>query len=153
MAASKRSKTPHAAINPRTGPRTEIDPASHRGENPVWQVGTMDLEAPWTFKALAHDEWWSEVHSKLKWFETMTWQEIMSQTGGPRQGTNSHFVSVDRIIPEAQDRLRTLHRWEDLDQLFSLRLTGRCRIWGILVGHTLKLLWYDPHHEVCPSLN
>lgn len=152
MAASRRGKTARAAISPPIArPRFEADPESHRKEKPNWQVGTLDLEAAWTFKSLSKDDWWSDVFPKLKSFETMTWQEILSQTGGPTHGTNSHLVSVEKLMPEARRRLTDLRLWEDLEELLSLRLTGKRRVWGILVGHTLKLLWYDPEHEVCPG--
>jgi hypothetical protein len=153
MGASRKSKTARAAIVPPTrSPRIGVDPESHRKEQPSWQVGSLDLGAPWTFMSLSEADWWSDVFPKLKSFETMTWQEILSQVGDPTYGTNSHLVSVDKLVPEARRRLADLRMWDDLEELLSLRLTARCRVWGILVGHTLRLLWYDPNHEVCPNL-
>lgn len=40
---------------------------------------------------------------------------------------------------------------DDLDQLFSLRLTVRKRVWGIKEGNIFWILWWDPEHEVCKS--
>ena len=40
---------------------------------------------------------------------------------------------------------------DDLSQLFSLRISAKCRVWGILDGRVFKVLWYDPKHEVYPS--
>ena len=85
-----------------------------------------------------------------------TWAKGGQERGQQQHGTNSHLVSVEKLMPEARRRLADLRLWEDLwedlEELLSLRLTGKRRVWGILVGHSLKLLWYDPRHEVCPGL-
>lgn len=41
---------------------------------------------------------------------------------------------------------------DDQDALVSLGLTGRERIWGFIANGVMNLLWWDPNHEVCPSL-
>jgi len=46
---------------------------------------------------------------------------------------------------------KVLPRLDELtDDLFSLRLEGDMRIWGIRLGRVLQLVWYDPRHEVYP---
>jgi hypothetical protein len=37
-------------------------------------------------------------------------------------------------------------------RLFSLRITGKMRLWGIRDIETLRVLWWDPQHSVCPPL-
>jgi len=37
------------------------------------------------------------------------------------------------------------------DALYSLRLSGKLRLWGVRDRSVLQLLWYDPEHQVCPS--
>ena len=39
----------------------------------------------------------------------------------------------------------------DVDQLFSLRLTARERLYGILNNGVFYVLWYDPCHEIYES--
>jgi hypothetical protein len=80
----------------------------------------------------------------------MTWQEILSATGGRSHGNNSHNISVSELIKEARDRLAEINL-DDVDELFSLRLEGKIRIWGMLDNDVLKILWYDPKHEICPQ--
>ena len=36
-------------------------------------------------------------------------------------------------------------------RLFSVRLTGRIRLWGLRDVSILRVLWWDPEHTVCPS--
>jgi hypothetical protein len=83
-----------------------------------------------------------EIDGKLASFETMTWQAIKQ--------AESHSIAVDAIAKEARDRLAEI-RQEDIDEIFSLRVSGKQRIWGILDRNRLKILWWDPEHKVCPS--
>ena len=87
-----------------------------------------------------------EIQDKLSCFETMTWAEIL--VGGRKR---NHFVKVYRLCKDAQARLTETGQ-ADLDQLVSLHLSGLERVWGKLDAAVLTLFWWDPNHEVCPSL-
>ena len=110
----------------------------------------MDFDGSWTWHSANHWDVLGQIHEKLKHFETMTWAEISKATGGRTVGNNSHFVSVDDITSEAQKRLKTLGH-KDVSEIYSLRLTGRQRVWGIRAGRVLKVLWWDPNHEIYES--
>lgn len=84
------------------------------------------------------------VLSRLKNFESMTWREIDGNTG-------SHGVSLSSLSKEARDRLEEI-RQDDAPELFSLRITGAARVWGILDEEVFRVLWWDPNHQVCPSI-
>jgi hypothetical protein len=58
-------------------------------------------------------------------------------------------MPVAKICEEAKSRLNAI-RLEDTDALFSLRLSGPERIWGILDNSVLLLLWWDPFHLIYP---
>jgi hypothetical protein len=73
----------------------------------------------------------------------MPWRDIA--------GGESHFVEVDSLAPAARKRLVELGH-DDLDQLFSIRIQGKPRAWGFRDGPVLLFLWWDPEHEVCPSV-
>jgi hypothetical protein len=83
-----------------------------------------------------------QILDKLKSIENSTWPDI--ERGG------SHFIPVSNVIKDAQARLRHL-KLDDIDQLFSLRLTGAERLWGLRTNDVFSLLWWDPNHEICPS--
>jgi hypothetical protein len=85
------------------------------------------------------------IREKLASFETMTWREILLDAK-----KQNHNVSVDKLIKEAQDRLFEIFS-EKLDELTSLRLTGKGRIWGKIDEGVMDLLWWDAEHRVCPS--
>ena len=107
-----------------------------------WRVDEIDFDGPYC---------WSEVDiklfvdlvNKLHHFETMKWSEI--------EGGKNHFVDTDGVCKDAQDRLSEINK-AHIDRLFSLRITGAKRIWGYRDVATLKVLWWDPEHSVCPSL-
>ena len=139
-------------IAAKKGPRIAVDPDSSNTMHPVWQFGLVACDGCWAFSGLPADIWWNEVFPKLRNFETMTWHEIESATGGKSRGTNSHFVNIEDLCKDARKLIERDQRLSDLDQLFSLRLTSKMRIWGKREGRVLKILWYDPNHEICPSI-
>jgi len=58
-------------------------------------------------------------------------------------------LEVAKLIPEAQRRLKQ-KRLGDVEDVVSLRVGKRRRVWGIRYGRTLYLLWWDPDHDICP---
>lgn len=82
------------------------------------------------------------VMGSLKSYETMTWSEI--------EGRRNHFIKLSDCVKEARDRLQELQH-DDVDELFSLRITGAERVFGIREMSVLSILWWDPGHQVCPS--
>jgi hypothetical protein len=84
-----------------------------------------------------------EVLRRLGSYETMTWREIDGPSG-------SHAVDLGSLSTAARDRLVAIQQ-DDVEQCFSLRINGPARVWGIRNAHVLRILWWDPRHEVCPS--
>lgn len=107
-----------------------------------WRLGTMDKGGAWSCMGIPADLLWDLVHARLKNFETMTIQEITA--------AGSHSVPVSNLIPEAQARLKEIKLGLQ-EELFSLRLQGEERVWAIQDHTVLKILWWDPKHQVCPS--
>ncbi len=58
-------------------------------------------------------------------------------------------MEIAKLSAEARQRLVEL-RQDDVDELFSLRMTGRRRVWGFREANVLRFLWWDPDHQVCP---
>lgn len=87
-----------------------------------------------------------DIREKLANFETMSWAEILVDAK-----KYNHQISVDQICQAATERLREL-KLDDVDQLLSLRLQATQRVWGLLERGVVTLLWWDPNHEICPSV-
>jgi hypothetical protein len=109
--------------------------------HPEFKADQMDHGGSWQWNLDSGQL--QEILQKIFSSQKLTWQEL--------RNNGSHLVNRKDLSPEAQKRLDQMQK-EDLDQLFSLRLTGRKRIWGIKEGNILWLLWWDPDHQVCPSV-
>jgi len=130
----------------RTDPKQR--PEQSNQEKIAWGFQLLDQGGSWGVKAMNQD-WEIEILPKLRDFESMTWQEILSASGGRTRGNNSHSITVNKLSEDAKKRLEEINL-DDVDSLFSLRLTGKRRLYGIREGRVLKLIWYDPEHKICP---
>ncbi|MBU0558787.1 MAG: hypothetical protein KJ799_07025 [Bacteroidetes bacterium] len=102
-------------------------------------------------KSLDENVFWSQIFPKLKHFEERTWGSIEREQYGAKGKSKHHSVEVSKIIKEAQKRLSDL-QLDEFDELFSLRITGKIRIWGIRQCSYLRVLWIDLEHEICPTI-
>jgi hypothetical protein len=83
------------------------------------------------------------VREKLANYESMKWKEIIPSY-------RSHFIKVDDLCKEAREHLVAIKQ-DDTDSVVSLGIDQISRVVGILEHNVLKVLWWDPAHEVCPS--
>lgn len=138
-------KHPKTEFNPssKKTPRQQENATYFKTQHPSWQISRIDEDGEWGWNKIGVDEFKSEVVAKIKNFESSTWAEIL--------GDKSHEVSISQISKDAQKRLAQL-KLEDIESLVSLRLAGRKRIWGIRNAAVFKILWWDPEHEVYPTI-
>jgi len=87
----------------------------------------------------------NEIRDKLSNFESMTWHEILVKAK-----KQHHSIPVGDFPGAAQTRLQEL-KLDDVDELVSLRLKGRERIYGVRQAGALLLLWWDPSHAIYPA--
>jgi hypothetical protein len=142
-------KRPHSIekANTKKSPAVRENPEEYIKKPPAWAFSRCDMEhKKWS---ITNYDFINEIFKKLVDYERMTWQDIQSASGGKRDGngTNSHFVNVAELSKEARDRLAELKLY-DIDQLFSLRLTAKIRLYGILENGVFYILWYDKEHEI-----
>lgn len=130
-------------------PKSGGNPDLYLNKTPSWCFTRCDKEhAKWRFCSEQFDE---EIMDKLISYGNMKWQEIQSASGGKKagNGTNSHFIPVGDLSKDAQKRLEELHI--QVDELFSLRLTGKRRLFGLVEQGVFKIIWLDNNHEICKS--
>jgi hypothetical protein len=108
-----------------------------------WKFSIIDTGGEWTFKSIKKDYFWNYLLNKLKNYESQTVGEFIV----PK---HNHKIEKCRLCKEAQKRLIEIEL-DDCDELYSLHITSIKRLWGILEGSYFKILWWDPHHEICPS--
>ena len=138
---SNRFKVPKAAYAPAENKISKGSVVSTDRCQPEFRAEQLDRQGTWGWDRFEASQM-QEVLQKIFESQKLTWQEL--------RNNGSHFVDRSTLCHDAQKRLVQLQK-DDLDQLFSLRLSGRKRIWGIKEGNILWLLWWDPNHEVCPS--
>jgi hypothetical protein len=103
----------------------------------------IDWDGAWGWSRATGEELIRTIIPRLHELETMTWGEVEGPTG-------CHFVEVTGLVPDAQRRLVEIGKDEQA-RLFSVRITGKIRVWGIRDIAILKVLWWDPEHSVCSS--
>jgi len=116
-------------------PRSKLPTENIR---PVWSFSKLDVGGPWCFSNTEAGQA-APILQKLGQFEGMTWGELATQ--------KSHAVPVSGICKAARDRLAELKQ-DDIDELFSFRLSAAVRIWGIRDANVIRVLWWDPEHVV-----
>lgn len=141
--SKKEKRVPFAQQLPRGGKTASAAYGTLPKEDtrPVWRFGIVDLEGPYGW-AVATSPDLRAVLSSLRSFETMRWSEI--------EGKRHHFIAKSQPSKPSRDRLVAIKQ-DDIDQVFSLALGGLPRVIGIRDRWMFKILWWDPHHEVCPS--
>lgn len=113
-------------------------------QRPAWRIGRLEMAGPWGWNRLPADKL-TEVREKLSQFETMTWREMLMDAK-----KRYHNVPIANLSSAAQARLEQLGQ-ADIDQILSLRISAKERVWGIQHSAVVNLLWWDPEHQVCPS--
>lgn len=143
--ARKKEKKPRTAKEPKLKKQPVIASqfSSNDGKQVFWSFSLVDAEGPWGFNSICKNELHGLVMNGFKCKEGASWAELKAKGG-------CHNVAKQKLIKEAQQRLIDI-KLDDLDELFSMRFTGKKRIWGIRDGNIFKILWWDPEHQVCPS--
>lgn len=140
--AKKVPKLP-PGIHPAAGKEPRIAVSTDGSSHPVWRLNHMDWDGPWCPSG-CKDAGVRGIMEKLANLESMSWTEIQS-------GTGSHLVGVDGIIKQARERIFALNKQQWADNLFSIRLSNKERLWGFLRLGIFHVFWWDPEHQVYPS--
>jgi hypothetical protein len=138
-------KRPKNAVVPVPDRRPVSHAPSFNLDNPSWRISKIDMLHPFGWQDLDAVTL-NEIRTKLAQFESMTWNEILVDSK-----KQNHSVAVWKLSKEAQERLNATGLG-DAEEVVSLRLSGRERVWGLRQGAVMLILWWDPEHAVCPSL-
>ena len=107
---------------------------------PSWTFTQSDKSGKWAFsQENIGEEFWNLIFPFFQSIGTQTWNEIL--IGSKKQ---HHTIDVESLNKCAKDRLAELHI--ECDEVISLRLGGKTRIYGIWQLSTCSILWYDCDH-------
>lgn len=133
-----RASTPEVDKLPRVGEALE-----HMGAQKFqWSFDKVDWGGPYCWSAVSAEKILKEVIPRLKLLEQSNWAEV--------QSTGSHAIEIENLIQAAQNRIKELYD-DQCDSVYSLRIQGKERVFGVKDMAILRILWWDPEHEVCPS--
>jgi hypothetical protein len=141
MARSSKSPRNHPKIKNRPSDdpevRRSVEPENAVRRKISWQLGVFDWEGPWGECTLKDCNVISLIAEQIGPFESMAWSEL------PKK--QHHAISCEKLNKIAQRRLIDIQQ-DDVDEIFSLRLQGQHRVYGIRDGSILKVIWYDRDH-------
>ena len=121
--------------------RKDVRVREHRGDGkPSWRFSTADKAGPFSWPDDTQKR--AEIVDKLHSFDSMLWSAIA--------GSEHHAISIDQLSNDAQKRLTEIKQ-DDIEEVFSFRISGKQRLICIRSLDIAKVLWYDPEHLVCPS--
>lgn len=119
-----------------------------------------DKSFRWSFENClwTHDGWQDckglqffveHIISKLQELEKVNWQEILNASGGKSEGhgNNNHFINGTELPLEERRKFIELGYMRDFEKVFSLRLSGKERLIGIVDLNVFKILWFDAKHK------
>jgi len=138
----KKIKRKNQEPKKRMGQLTQLE--SGENEKICWSFSILDYDGAHGWGEVSFGNHKEKIFDKLASFETMSWAEIK------KNKKNNHSISKENLIPSMQKRLIELEQ-DDIDELFSLRLDGTKRVFGVRDRRVLKLLWWDPDHAICLS--
>ena len=139
---------PKAQWTPSPTISRRVDPDNIMSLRPVWKFTDCDIGADcgWSFyKERLSEKFWDVIFPKLREFETMTWGDILIKSK-----KQNHSIAPDKLNKIARERLASLQI--EAEDIYSLRLGGKLRLYGLLIGSVYHILWYDDDHgdnETC----
>lgn len=116
--------------------------------NSVWLFDKLDRNGSYAFDIYRKDFDPVLFLDKMISYSNMTWQQIKLQTHDKGNKSKNHFVEVEDLNKEIQDRIRALHYEEYSDSIFSFALQNLVRVFGIRENEFFHVVWYDPKHEI-----
>jgi hypothetical protein len=142
---SKRNKKPSVAIHPTSNKSPRIGNIPREDGCIIFSFVRFDSQHHWCVEPdpKTHDVW--ELGEKLKSFEQTQWKHLAANQ------QNNHSVPFYKLVDEAQKVAQDMGI-DDYGEIWSLRLTGKQRIWGVRDENFFITIWWDPHHQICPSL-
>lgn len=123
----------------------KYNPDNFNQETITWQFNIFDFgHEKWGFKKISRETLVDKILNKMSGLDTMTWGELL------KKKKKYHYIPINRICLDAQKRLQELNQ-NDIDQLFVMHFENKSCLWGIRDGRALKVIWWDPDHQVYPT--
>lgn len=121
-----------------------IEPSDSDDAKPQWCFELFDHAKDWRENEHGEHAGFCEVGQHLQSYSTMTWREIKANRH------RDHPIPTGSLCSAAKKRLEYIQQ-DDADELWRFRFGAKQRIWGIKNGHVLRVIWWDPDHQIYPT--
>lgn len=112
------------------------------GTRPLsWRFRHRDKGGPFGWQETTADNL-KAVIDRFAELEGMTWEQI--------KAAGSHPIECAKFCEAARARLVEIGH-DDLDEMMSFRVTGAVRVWCVHDTSIMRVVWWDPKHEVYPT--
>jgi hypothetical protein len=141
--SSKKHKQP-ASIEIPSGqklPKSASLPSLYDDRKASWRMSRVQLSDPYGWHQLSVTEL-ADLKSKLATFERNTWKELFV-----RDAKWNHRIDSNQVkCPIARQWMQK--NMPDEPYLWTLRLSNKERIWGILSEGAYQIVFWDPNHLI-----
>jgi len=128
---------------PQMRPRA-IEDVSHIGRQFFrWRVSNKYVDyghADWGWGKLSCRDFFQILIDRLHDFEQTSWEDL-------ERRRSCHPMPVENIEASAQQRLNEVCG-DEIDSLYQVDISPKCRLWGYRDRTILFLIWHDPKHTV-----
>ena len=141
------SKKPRASSkpSPQKRPRTIEDVSRIGSQFFRWRVSNKYIDydhADWGWGKLSCRDFFQILIDRLHAFEQSSWGDLEKRQ-------SCHPMPVENIEASAQQRLNEICG-DEIDSLYQVDISPRCRLWGYRDRTIFFLIWHDPNHTVYP---
>lgn len=135
----KKPKIAKHVIEPIVEKRPKSKDPEIEGHPLAWRFSGCDRDGPFSWLSIESTDKHKQIIDALHEFETKPWAEIKEQ--------GSHPIPCHQLEKPARDRLKEIE-FDDVEELMSFRIAGAHRVWCVQSGHIMRVLWWDPNHQV-----
>ena|SRR5271154_6078203 len=136
-------ETPKRKEPPRRLP--ELPGSGNSEDRLCWRFTHVDNAGPWGFGQVDGPTL-CQILGHLKAFESMTLNAVFHSGGYPGKD-----YDVEAIPNSAAAECLEEAGLADQTKIWVLRLGGKPRLYGFLLGNVFHVVFWDPEHEIWPS--
>jgi hypothetical protein len=110
----------------------------------LFRFDRVDFDSQWDFSAINTEDL-RDLLERLKSLSNNKVKEIFGENGAGK-----HYAELGSgFNPLAKKRL--VLKYDGLDHIHRIRISGTKRFYGILEGNVFSIVWWDPNHEIWPG--
>lgn len=117
-----------------------LGPPNLENRHLAWRFSSADLDGPYSCAKFTYGDF-VQLWNRLRAFETKNPDEL-------RRTGSFHIIPIPDFCKEAKDRLMEINL-DDLEELYSFRMDGACRLFCMKHENLFCILWWDNDHKAC----